>query len=221
MKNISRALALEKIEASADDIEVRWSNAANALPPERFSWPDDIDRMARLWAERDVLSDVSDDRAQNVRLSRRYLAGCMLAARAARAGDLADMAWGEPPAFGRGERRRVYHGIRRLCRAYDAALAQWARKLRAFAKAITRPVEPEARRAPPPSGPFEVHPDHLAARLLDIFKVRAAVAVGEKRVEATWTQPVNAAKLRGELEFILAPARVVIATPTSVTLEWD
>jgi hypothetical protein len=47
------------------------------------------------------------------------------------------------------------------------------------------------------------------------------VAVGEKRVEATWTQPVNAAKLRGELEFILAPARVVIATPTSVTLEWD
>jgi hypothetical protein len=82
-------------------------------------------------------------------------------------------------------------------------------------------VEPEARRAPPPSGPFEVHPDHLSSRLLDIFKVRAVVAAGEKRVEATWTQPVNAAKLRGELEFILAPARVVIATPTSVTLEWD
>jgi hypothetical protein len=111
--------------------------------------------------------------------------------------------------------------MRRLCRAYDAALAQWARKLRSLAKALTKPAEPEARRAPPPSGPFEVHPDHLFSRLLDIFKVRAVVTAGEKRVEATWTQPVNVAKLRGELEFILAPARVVTATPTRVVLEWD
>lgn len=99
---------------------------------------------------------------------------------------------------------------------------QWARKLRASVKALKpASVAPEPRMEPPPRGPFEVHPDHLSARLLDIFGVRAVVEVGEKRVEATWLQPVNAAKLRGELEFILAPARVVIATPTRVALEWD
>jgi hypothetical protein len=209
-------LALEKIEASADDIEVRWSDAASVIPSE-----DDIDQTAQRWAEYDVLSDIADDRAQNVQLRRRHLAGCLLAARAARASDLADMAWGEPPAFGREKRRGVYHGMRRLCRAYDAALAEQARKLRALAKAIMKPALPEARRAAAPSGPFEVHPDHLSARLLDLFKVRATVEVSGQRIEATWAQPVNAAKLRGELEFILAPARVVVATPTSVTLEWD
>jgi hypothetical protein len=207
---------LEKIEASADDIEVRWSDAASVIPSE-----DDIDQTAQRWAEYDVLSDIADDRAQNVQLRRRHLAGCLLAARAARASDLADMAWGEPPAFGREKRRRVHHGMRRLCCAYDAALAQQARKLRALAKAIMKPVEPEARRAAAASRPFEVHPDHLSARLLDIFKVRATVEVSGQRIEATWAQPVNAAKLRGELEFILAPARVVVATPTSVMLEWD
>jgi hypothetical protein len=70
MSNVSRGLALEVVETSADSAEVQWSDAASVIPSEN-----DIDRTAQQWAEYDVLSDIADDRAQNVQLRRRHLAG--------------------------------------------------------------------------------------------------------------------------------------------------
>lgn len=95
MSRYSRGSALEAVEAPADKIALTLLDAENTLPP-----AGEIKRTAERWAEQDVVALVVYDEPLAIQKRRRHLAGCLLAARAARAGDLADMAYDESPRFG-------------------------------------------------------------------------------------------------------------------------
>lgn len=187
-------------------------------------------QTARLWYYEDLqryLETAYDGRMSEAFERRRSELSTVFAMmRGRRAGDLSDLGWcpNEKRGYDHVKTRRQYHWIRAVIREYGALCKEQATVLRRLATAITKPLPaPKPRPPEPPKEPYGgVHPDHLTARICDICRRQSVAEVGEGTVTARWLFAIdNPEKLRAELDFIMAPAKVTECGPLSVTLVWE
>lgn len=192
----------------------------------------DPEHAARLWYYQDLtayLNEAYERRSSDAFERRRSdLATKFAAIRARRAGHLSDLGWcpTEPLAWDFSRVRQRYHWWRRALRAYETLCREQATVLRRLAKTITQPLPaPRVRPPVPPQKPYTgVHPDHLSARLLDLASLRCTELRRDgPSITARWGGVASEAvqgKLRVDLDYILAPAKVVEINAHGVTMRW-